>query len=243
MAGDLSFAQASIILAAVAVGGAVQRSVGFGFALVAAPVLVLVRPDAMPATLLLLALPLTAAMALRERRAIDPDGFGRLTAGRLLGTIGGVSLLLAVPRDALSALFGALILAAAALVAAPRVVPTEWRPRFAVGVASGVMGTAGSIGGPPLALLYRDRSGPELRSTLAASFLIGILISVTALAVADRVAGWHAVLALELLPALVGGLALGSLLARVADRTRIRTAVLVLAAISGLAALVQGLVG
>jgi uncharacterized protein len=243
MAGGLSLEHAVIILAAVAVGGAVQRSVGFGFALVAAPVLALLRPDALPATLLILALPLTAAMAVRERGAIDLHGFGRLTAGRLLGTAGGVVLLLAVPRDALSALFGALILAAVGLVAAPRLVPAGWQPRFTVGVASGVMGTAGSVGGPPLALLYRDRSGPELRSTLATSFLIGILISVAALALADRVAGWQALLALELLPALLGGLLVGSILARVADRSRVRSAILILAGVSGLAALVQGLLG
>ncbi len=33
------------------------------------------------------------------------------------------------------------------------------RTRVAGGVASGIMGTAAGIGGPPLALIYQNRSG------------------------------------------------------------------------------------
>jgi uncharacterized membrane protein YfcA len=58
-----------VLLFAVAAGAVVQGSVGFGFALVVVPVLTFVRPDVLPATVLLLTLPLSVTMAVRERRA------------------------------------------------------------------------------------------------------------------------------------------------------------------------------
>jgi uncharacterized protein len=39
------------------------------------------------------------------------------------------------------------------------------------GSVSGLMATVGAVGGPALALAYQDRDAPELRATLAATFL------------------------------------------------------------------------
>ena len=41
------------------------------------------------------------------------------------------------------------------------------------GLVSGVAGTATSIGGPPLAMLYQHRHPQVLRPTLAVFFLLG----------------------------------------------------------------------
>ena len=46
------------------------------------------------------------------------------------------------------------------------------RTRLAGGVSSGVVSTVAALGGTPLALVYQDRSGAELRSTLAISFVV-----------------------------------------------------------------------
>ena len=64
------------------------------------------------------------------------------------------------------------------------------------------MGTAGGIGGPPLALVYQDRSGPEIRSTLAVAFLVGTGISLVALFFVGKLEWEHVLLALQLLPGL-----------------------------------------
>lgn len=231
------------VLLAVGVGAAIQGSIGFGYALVAAPALALVLPQALPTTLLILAVPLTAFMALRERRAIDVRGFAWMTAGRLLGTAAGVAVLASVPADSLSVLFGALIVAAAGMSALGPALEAGSRTRFAAGVASGAMGTAAAIGGPALALVYRDRPGPELRSTLAVAFLAGLGLSLGALAMAGRVQAWHAVLALKLLPALAAGVAVSRLAARALDRRWLRPAVVAFAAAAGVAAIVRGLAG
>jgi len=48
------------------------------------------------------------------------------------------------------------------------------------------MGTLTSVGGPPIALVYPNASGPTLRSTLSAFFAIGATISIGVLSVAGR---------------------------------------------------------
>jgi uncharacterized protein len=79
----------AIISLAVVIGAVIQGSLGFGYALVAVPAMVLLLPWAVPVTPLFLALPMTLLMSAREWRSIDLSGFALITAGRLLGTVGG----------------------------------------------------------------------------------------------------------------------------------------------------------
>ena len=45
------------------------------------------------------------------------------------------------------------------------------------GAASGVMGTATAIGGPPMALVWQRNSGARLRGTMSGFFLVGSAMS------------------------------------------------------------------
>jgi uncharacterized membrane protein YfcA len=145
-------------------------------------------------------------MSFKERRAIDVSGLAYMLSGGLLGTLGGVGLLLLVPDRSLSVLFGVLVVLAALTSAVDQDLPLRNPTRLATGVASGNMGTATGIGGPPLALVYQSRSGPEVRSTLVVAFFVGTAISLLALALSGSADISHLVLALELLPALFLGL-------------------------------------
>jgi uncharacterized protein len=237
----LSLLELTFVLMAVLVGAVIQGSIGFGYALVSAPVLALARPDSLPGTLLFLAIPITVWMALRERHAIDVRGVAWITAGRVLGTGAGAALLVAVPASSLSVLFGALIVLAAGLSLLGPSFEARPRTRFLAGIASGAMGTAAAVGGPAVALVYQDRPGPELRSTLALSFVAGLVFSIGALLAVGELHAWQAVLALQLLPALVAGLAVARFTAPFLDGRWLRPAVLAFAAISGVAAVVKGL--
>jgi uncharacterized membrane protein YfcA len=241
--GNLSGLELGLLLLSVAVGVTIQGSIGFGYALVSAPVLALALPEALPATFIILAFPLTTVMALRERHAIDVRGFAWITAGRVLGTAAGAAILVAVPSDSLSVLFGALIILAVGLSTLGPGVEARSRTRFVAGIASGTMGTAAAIGGPALALVYQGRPGPELRSTLALSFEAGQVLALGALMIAGQVHVWHLVLAAELLPAMALGLLVGPFVARRVDRRWLRPAVLAFAGTAGVAAIVKGLVG
>jgi uncharacterized protein len=228
---------------AVLVGAVVQGSVGFGLALVVVPALTLVRPEALPATVLLIVMPLGAFMAIRERSAIDVSGLAYVLSGRLLGTLGGVGLLLMVPDRYLSVLFGVLVVLAALTSAISPDVPLGNPTRVAGGVASGIMGTAAGIGGPPLALVYQSRSGPEVRSTLAVAFFVGTAISLLALALSGRADLSHLFLALELLPALFLGLWAANHVTSFLSGGWLRPTILLFAALSGLTAVLQAFVG
>ena len=75
------------------------------------------------------------------------------------------------------------------------------------GFASGITGTATSIGGPPIAIVYQHRPAREIRTTMAVYFLVGAGISLVALLISGDLTRDQAVAALELLPFLALGAA------------------------------------
>jgi uncharacterized membrane protein YfcA len=230
----------AIISLAVVIGAVIQGSLGFGYALVAVPAMVLLLPWAVPVTPLFLALPMTLLMSVREWRSIDLSGFALITAGRLLGTVAGVVLLVLAPKGYLSMVTGLLILTVAlGSFLKPRFEVNK-RTRLAGGVSSGVVGTVAALGGTPLALVYQDRSGAELRSTLAISFVVGIAMSLVGLGLAGKVEGRHVVLALELLPGLLVGLWASRWVVKRLDERWLRPTVLMLAAAAGVVIILLG---
>jgi uncharacterized protein len=232
--------EAVLVLVAVAAGALIQGSIGFGYAFVAVPVMTLLYPEAVPTTPLLLALPMTMLMTARERRSIDVTGFFLITGARALGTVAGVALLVFVPANFLSILVGLLIVSTSFVSFLRPSFEVDNKTRLIGGMASGITSTAAAIGGPPLALIYQDRSGAELRSTLAISFVVGIIMSLLGLALAGKVEGWHLVFALQLLPGLLVGLWASRWVVKHLDERWLRPAVLAFAAVAGLAVVFLG---
>lgn len=228
------------MLVVVAVGAAVQGSVGFGANLLAAPVLAVIEPEAVPVTLMLLVLPLAAAMARRESHGVDWPAVGWIMLGRLPGTVIGAVVVARVAGGTLSVLAGAAVLVAVLTSVVTPTVPITRGTTVAAGVASGAMGTATSVGGPPLALLYQHQEGPVLRATLAATFMLGTVLSLGGLTVAGAIAPWHLALAAALVPGTLAGIAVSGRLAHRLDGAWLRPAVLGFAALTALAAVVRG---
>jgi uncharacterized membrane protein YfcA len=230
----------AVLAVAVAAGAVIQGSIGFGYALIAVPAMVLLLPWAVPVTPLFLALPMTLLMSAREWRSIDLGGFALITAGRLFGTVAGVVLLVLTPKGYLSVLTGLLILTAALGSFLKPTFEMNKRTRLAGGVASGVVGTVAALGGTPLALVYQDRSGAELRSTLAISFVVGIAMSLVGLGLAGQVEGRQVILALHLLPCMLVGLWVSRWVVERLDERWLRPAVLTFAAAAGLVIILLG---
>lgn len=236
----LSAAELALALAAVFAGAFVQGSVGFGVNILASPLLALVEPQAVPATLVLSAIPLAFGMVVREHRHVDREGLRWLLVGRLPGTALGAWLVAVLAADSLAIAVGALVLVAVVMaVAAPplRVTPGS---ALTIGAVSGAMGTTAAIGGPPVALLYQHHPGPVLRSTSGAIYVFGTVLSLAALAVAGQVTGDQVRLALVLVPAIVAGLGVATLVRHHLDARRLRPAVLVVAVVAGVATLLKG---
>lgn len=200
------------LLSAVVLAAAfVQGTTGFGFALIVAPTLGLLAPQLMPVSLLLLMLPLNLLVAWREREALDRSNALWITAGRIVGTAGGVGLMLILSLRQLEALTGIATIAAALLsMALPAFDPAR-RALAAAGLVTGVTETTTGIGGPPLALVYQHQPAASLRSTLATCFLVGELMSLAMLWAAGRTHWEHLAAAMLLMPALIVGAALSRL--------------------------------
>ena len=226
------------IAAAVIVAAFIQGTTGVGFALIVAPVLAFLAPDLVPVCLLVLMIPLNVYVAWRERAALDRSGAGWITAGRFLGTFGGLWVLAVLTSRQLSILIGAAtILAAITTLVAPSFTP-GYRAYVAAGVITGVTERATGIGGPPLALVYQHQGAATLRSTLAFCFLVGQLISLVFLATAGRVSASQLSAALVLLPMVVVGAAMSRLIHTRVGGRKLRAFVLMFAIVSG--ALVLG---
>jgi uncharacterized membrane protein YfcA len=220
-------------LAALA-GAAVQGSVGLGLGLLAAPVFALLEPSLVPGTILIMTSALPLLTSLRELQHVDWSGLGFVLLGRAPGTAVGV-VVVATQPPALIAVVVAVVVLVACLLSV-----TRWHARptpralLAAGAVGGVSGTATSIGGPPVALLYQRSPGPMLRSTMSVYFLIGNVTSLLALSLAGQVDGRDVLRAGALLPFVLAGFLLSGRLRRRVDGPRLRAAVLVLSSASAL---------
>jgi hypothetical protein len=111
------------------------------------------------------------------------------------------------------------------------------------GLLGGVTGTATSIGGPPVALVYQHRPGPEIRANMAAYFCLGGAISLVGLGVGGQMSVHDLWASLLLAPALLLGHAVAGPLRGRLDAGHTRIAVLVICAASGAALLVRSALG
>ena len=235
----MSWMQLVLASGVVGLGAMVQGSIGFGVNVVAGPILVLIDPELVPGPALVIAFVLTVLVAYRERGATDLGGFKWVFVGRVPGTVAGAFAAAALPEEGVAIALASVVLVAVLLSVG------GWRVRrtpatlAGAGVVSGVMGTVSSIGGPPVALLYQDERGSEVRGTLSSIFAVGALFSLVLLAIVGRF-GWHELsVALALLPAVAAGFVVSRWTVPIMDRGFVRPAILGLCAASAIAALVR----
>ncbi|MDP9496473.1 MAG: sulfite exporter TauE/SafE family protein [Actinomycetota bacterium] len=240
---DLPLATLLLAGLAVLVGAAVQGAVGLGLGLVAAPAFALLEPSLVPGTILLTTSTLPLLTSLRELRGVDWRGLGFALVGRMPGTAVGAWVVATQPARTTAVLVAVVVLGAVALSV------TSWHARptpralLLAGAVSGVSGTATSVGGPPVALLYQRAEGHVLRGTMGVYFLVGNTTSGAALALAGEIGAREVGRAVALVPFLLAGFLLSGPLRRRVDAAGLRTAVLLLSAGSAVVLLVRALAG
>jgi uncharacterized protein len=240
---DLTVWELGVVLLAALLGGAVQSALGFGAAFTTVPALALLAPQLLPGSVVVAVLPLSMVMVAGARARLDRRAVGRLTLGRLPGIALGAGVVAVLDVRALTATVGGLLLLAVAASAGGWRVRVTGRREVAAGLVSGLTGTAAGLGGPPLALLYRDGAGATLRATLAGVWLVGSVPTLGALAVAGSLT-WPQVWAgVGFGAAMVLGLTIAApLVARMAHR-QLQRLLLSWAAVGAVAALLRSLLG
>lgn len=227
---------------ATCLGACFQGSVGFGLSFTVVPFLVILEPESVPTVPLLVVLPIVIAGLTRDFPHVDLRGSAWLVVGRVPGTVVGGALLWWMSARMLSLLVGVVLLASVAALLAQLSPPLNRDTQLAAGVASGIMGTAAGLGGPPISLVYRNESGATMRATAGLAILAGAGLSMTAVVVTQRWDPGHAVLAATLFPAAGIGFVLARLLNRRMSHARLQRFVLLLAALAGIGAIVQAVV-
>lgn len=233
----------AVIGVAVLLGAAVQGLIGLGLGLVAAPVVTMLAPELMPGMLLWAALFLPLVHLSTQRRDIDWRGLMWLLPARIPGIAVGAWMVAIFSVRELGVTVGIMVLTAVVLTW--RAVQVEVSPLSlsVAGALSGVAGTATSIGGPPVALVYQRRPPEQIRNTLAVYFLIGCLMSLGGLAVAGDLDAAQFWFGLAVTPVLWVGLLLGRAFGRRVEVARIRPVILLVCGSSAAFLLIRSLLG
>jgi len=235
----MNFWQIAVVVGVSVLGGFVQGSVGFGLGTLAAPILTLIDPAFVPVPILLASVILTFSILWREREGFDVGGVVWAVGGRLPGTVVGVVLVGWLPERGLAIGLAVAVLAAVALtLSRVKIRPTPLALVTAGGL-SGVLGTATSIGGPPIALVYQDAPGSTLRGTLSGFFAIGVVLSLMGLGVAGQIGESELALGAWLVPPVMVGYLLSPLGVRYLDTGKLRYAVLTTSVVSAMILLMR----
>lgn len=238
----MSGAGYAVVASAILLASCLQASIGFGIGMLAAPVVAIVDPALIPGTLIMLATLVTLMVSVRERGDIDFRGTGWALVGRVPGTIAGALLLAALPERALTVLLAGVVLVGVVLTSAGWIPLPHRRNVVIAGATSGLLGTATSIGGPPMALVWQRNTGARLRGTMAGFFLIGSLLSLAALAVTGAVDRHTLATFALLLPAAVAGYVLSRYVNRVLDPIRLRRLAIGVSVVGALVLIIRELV-
>lgn len=212
----------TVLSLAIILASCLQGSIGFGMGMVAAPIVALTDPELLPGMLIVLAFVLTLVVSIRERDAINMRGAGWALLGRVPGTAVGAYLVATLPHRWLAVLLGAVILSGVALATLGWAPLPSPRAMAIAGMASGVLGTATSIGGPPMALIWQGSSGARLRGTMSAFFLVGTTLSLVGLWFAGAVDQHVLRTTAWFLPAVGIGYVLSRYINRFMSRERLR---------------------
>ena len=239
---------------AVLVGAAVQSATGFGFALIAGPILFAVLdPVTALSTVILLAIALNLLVLFGEGRPrrVRRGDLGPLALAALPGLVAGMIILETLAKPTLQIAVGATVIAAVGVriwLGSPTPQPAAASGRgpaasVAAGLLAGLLTTTTGTNGPPLVLwLHHAGAEPgEFRDTIAVAFLA--LNTAGALLIALGPAGDR--IELGPIPILAVALLVGQRAGRHAferfDQRLFAVATLALVAIAGASSLVAGI--
>lgn len=245
---DLDIFSASWFLAFVAVffAAVVRGAAGFGFALILAPILVLLlEPKGVVVVALLLGLLSNVIVVATSLRSIRWRWITPMLTGVVLGIPLGVYTIGVIDTTALKVMIGTVVLASAIplVLGFSRTFDREPLVAGLAGFASGFLTSSTSIGGPPLVLFMHNQGWRRevIHPSLAACFLLTTLGSLVGLMISGLVRGPTVLLTATLAPALLIGTTVGMVVFRRINERVFRALSIVIILGAGIVAVLSGL--
>ncbi|GDX20173.1 hypothetical protein LBMAG07_10940 [Actinomycetes bacterium] len=224
-----------------------QAVVGFGFALLAVPVMMQIvglQRAVILASLIGTANNVFQYQDLKHNQ--DKQQVKRFLLASCVGAPFGLVAFIYANQQVLKILLGIGVLFGVLLLARGRDlthahVSLDW----SMGVISGFLLTSTSTNGPPLVFAMQARkSDPQVfRSTLNMVFLVSGIYGLVLFAAFGEIALSEIWISLALLPSMIAGVYAGRLIRSRVDPDRFRMLVLILLALAGLSSLYSGLLG
>lgn len=223
-------------------GTITQGTIGFGLGTIATPIIALIRPELVPTLILLLALCISSYTLARTYHETSWRVVGISSLARIPGSLVGAWAIASLSPNGLSIFIGCAVLFAMTLSS------LGWSPRpttlntLIAGVASGILGTSTSIGGPPMALIMKRFDPDRTRGTLAGTFVLGTLVSLIILASSGQISSTQMGAAAAYLPLVIVGLIAANHLNQFIDRNLLNRIVLIVAISAALMLIVESAV-
>ncbi len=236
---DLSWQVLTLLGLAAVLGAFVQAVVGLGMGLVAAPVVGILAPSLVPSLPLWLALLVSGLMLAGERAHIDWRALAWALPSRVPGTLVGAWLVVRFTEEQIGIALGLMTLLAVWVAVRAARIPVTPTTLVGAGFGAGITGTATSIGGPAIALLFQREPPAVMRSTLAVFFFVGVLLSLTVLGLSGSIGRQSWQVALLLAPGVVAGMLVGRAVRDRIHRDAFRAGVLVVCTASAVTLLIR----
>lgn len=232
------------VFAVILVGAAAQAVSGFGFVLIAAPlVAVLAGAKAAVVGVTLVGWVLVAQLSVRGRGHVDRSVVLLMTASAIVGMPLGLLVLDRADERVLTAIIAVVVIAFAVVLARGLELPRAPVAKVFAGLTSGVLATSTGTSGPPVVIALSDRTlEPSVfRATISTIFLVQGTAAIVAFAFGGQITSDALLVALVGLPGLLLGSIAGEWGFRSLDPAAFRRVVLAMLFVSGVAALIGAL--
>lgn len=241
----MGWGEVAPVIAAMFLAGVVQSVSGFGFSLLAVPLMSLAIDVRLAVVVATLVAGGTSVMhAWRERADARRDLATRLIMASFVGMPAGMLAFLTVPQRGLKIALGITVLSMTAVLLRGRSLPVQGRSgEWLLGGVSGALATSLSTNGPPLVFLLQARghSPEEFRGTINRVFAVVNVVTIAMFLAAGRIGGESLLLTALVSPFVVAATFIGYRIRPRISADAFRGLALVLLALSGVSALITAL--
>ena len=228
----------SIAAFSLLIGCWIQTALGFGMAVIAAPIIVIFKPEWVPVVLTMTALILSLINTWNQRQHLEASYLYAPFFSRLPGTFLGAWLLVQFTTAWLQFSVAFCVLLAVVVSYLGKQFPyTPKRLAFASFI-SGITGTTTSIGGPPMAMVMQHGRAQAIRANLSLYFSYSCLISLMMYAYLGLITDAILIICVSFIPICLLGFVTGIKARAYVDNGRFRPLLLILCSLSGSIALV-----